>query len=145
MTQRAMRDIYDDESLLCLTAVSGLFFDDSRSFLSVLALEFEHAKVFVKVTDDDSLRISKAFSPTEEFHSSDFVTLSPCAPWKDALGNHLMWSWVLTNQQGYDDGFQLEFANGVVIQLIALGGISVRAVSSEWMKQGAGDDETTSR
>lgn len=144
MTQSAMRDIHDDESLLCLTAVSGLFFDDSPSFLCVLYLEFENAKVFVEVTEDDSLRISKAFSPSEDLQSSAFLTLSQCAPWKDALGNHLMWSWVLTNQQGYDDGFQLEFANGVVIQLIALGGISVRAVSSEWMKQGAGDDQATS-
>jgi Family of unknown function (DUF6334) len=31
------------------------------------------------------------------------------APWNGVIGSTLIWSWLLTNQQGYCDGLQLEF------------------------------------
>jgi len=39
------------------------------------------------------------------------------------LGKKIMWSWALTNQQGYNDAFQFEFINDkdeVKIQLLAI-------------------------
>lgn len=50
------------------------------------------------------------------------------APWMELIGGRLTWIWVLTNQQGYQDGLRLEFSfvsGGVVTLLVIASGIQI--------------------
>ncbi len=71
--------------------------------LRSLALGFEHGAVLLSaVGEDDTLAISALSAAHGEDVSKD-------QPWNDAVGRALIWLWSLTNQQGYEDGCQLEF------------------------------------
>jgi Family of unknown function (DUF6334) len=39
------------------------------------------------------------------------IPLDAANPWRLALGKPLFWSWSMTDQSGYRDGLQLEFAD----------------------------------
>ncbi len=43
----------------------------------------------------------------------NMLDISETSPWSKCIGFPLMWSWTLTNQQGYEDGLQFEFAVNV--------------------------------
>ena len=71
--------------------------------LAALTLGFERGAVLIAaVGDDDTIRVSAV--PEVEGDS-----LSQLFPWRDAIGRGVIWVWSLTNQQGYQDGSQLEF------------------------------------
>jgi hypothetical protein len=53
-------------------------------------------------TEDDTIALSaEARAPGRD------VSGEP--PWRDAIGRGLLWVWALTNQQGYEDGCQVDF------------------------------------
>lgn len=71
--------------------------------LRSLALGFEHGAVLLSaVGEDDTIAISALPAAYGEGVSQEL-------PWSDAIGRALIWLWSLTNQQGYEDGCQLEF------------------------------------
>lgn len=71
--------------------------------LASLALGFENGAVLVTaVGEDDTI----ALCPVPTAYGED---VSQAVPWRDAIGRGLLWMWSLTNQQGYEDGCQLEF------------------------------------
>lgn len=73
--------------------------------LVALTLRFEHASVLVEAdADDDTIRLTSTSGTEGE-------SLSHLAPWTSAVGRGVRWVWSLTNQQGYDDGVQMEFGN----------------------------------
>ncbi|MCG8424016.1 MAG: DUF6334 family protein [Proteobacteria bacterium] len=125
-----------------LRAVNGVFWhSENESELPVfvaLSLVFEEGEVLVAVEEDDSLFIGdEKMLRTDPATRS--VALSAMAPWNGAIGLPLLWSWTLTNQQGYVDGLQLEFAANVespsvLIQLLAVAGeIKVRQIPPSFM------------
>lgn len=63
------------------------------------------ALVVTAVPEDDTVTISLA-NPTLT-HATDLTTQHP---WRMLIGCALVWQWDLTNQHGYLDGCQLEFA-----------------------------------
>ena len=125
-----------------LRAVNGFFWhseDESEVPMFVaLSLVFEEGEVLIAAEEDDSLLIGDK----EGLHTDPAIrsaSLSALAPWSGTLGLPLLWSWTLTNQQGYVDGLQLEFATNaksasVLIQLLALASeIKVRQIPTAFM------------
>lgn len=65
---------------------------------------------FVVNGDDDSIEIH-----TEQLNDfpaeSIWVSASASELWQHAIGATVVWLWVLSNQQGYEDAAQIEFYN----------------------------------
>jgi hypothetical protein len=59
--------------------------------------------------------------------------ISQVAPWKQVIGKPILWAWLLTNQQGFMDGFQFEVTTSdgyVAVQLMCeASSLSVRLVT----------------
>ena len=70
-----------------------------------ITLSFEHGSVLVSAAPDDDTIAMRAVA------SVDGEDVSAERPWRDAIGRGLIWIWTLTNQQGYEDGCQLEFGD----------------------------------
>lgn len=77
--------------------------DANPNAVSILNVVFERGSFLIEaVSDDDSLRTSlntEPDSPCQDV-SSEF-------PWSLLVGGAPLWLWSLTNQQGYEDGFQI--------------------------------------
>jgi phage tail protein X len=112
-----------------LKRVVGVFatgLDPGESpMLQGVLMEFESKRLAIFVTDDDELALLQRFdegAPGVGLRTSDIGHLHP---WREAIGAPVIWAWVLTNQQGYTDGVQLEFSASadkkpVLVQLLAL-------------------------
>lgn len=106
--------------------------------LLMIRLDFDIDKIYLSVDGNDSLVID-----ADDHLESSLLKckdISMLSPWTEALNNPLLWSWLLTNQQGYTDGLQLEFAKNVsqrsaIVQIIAEGGeIKIRKIPSEFVR-----------
>lgn len=65
---------------------------------------FERGTITVTaMPDDDTVRLSNQ-GPTLP-HRRDLTAIEP---WDRLVGSGVLWMWTLTNQKGYQDGFQLE-------------------------------------
>lgn len=72
-------------------------------------LRFTATDVLLQANDDDSIRVTTDASEVTD-SPIEIRSLSDQEPWRHAIGLTLMWSWKMTNQRGYFDGVQLEFA-----------------------------------
>ncbi len=109
-----------------LINVQGFFFVDEPSddMLVAVQFEFENHVVVLAAQDDDTLQVIESSRHIDEVRV-DSRNLSKLSPWNRALGKPLLWSWRMTNQQGYSDGVQLQFATNVTgekaeVQLIVV-------------------------
>jgi hypothetical protein len=103
--------------------------------LASLALGFEHGAVLVSAAgEDDTIAIRLIASAFGEDVSQEM-------PWRYAVGRALVWLWSLKNQQGYEDGLQLEFGGvrsegqpqHLCVQLmVAASGLQICTVG-EWL------------
>ncbi len=106
--------------------------------LVAIVLEFDRTSVSFAVGADDSINTvdSRPLETDQDYRVSDISGLSP---WDESIGLPLLWSWTLTNQQGYNDGVQFDFAQdggsrSVLIQILGLAGeVKVRRMSSQFM------------
>ncbi|WP_431685526.1 DUF6334 family protein [Hahella sp. NBU794] len=111
-----------------LVDVIGYFENSEESstecVLCAMGFIFEESKFYIVVQEDDSFVLyANDWCSDPKWKSISFMKRRP---WSLAIGNPLLWSWVLHNQQGYFDGIQLEFAKStesrsVIVQLVALG------------------------
>jgi len=92
--------------------------------VGALSLTFDSGVVVLIAEADASLTISDpaGWQPDPGLVP---ISLDVKEPWNLALGKPLLWTWSMTNQFGYRDGLQLEFAEdvtdtSVVIQLIVM-------------------------
>jgi hypothetical protein len=78
------------------------------------AFTFEGGRLTVSAqAEDDSISVG-----SEPLSSGSVEDISQQQPWDSLIGSGLIWSWRLRNQQGYDDGFQVEFHAGAQSTLI---------------------------
>lgn len=90
--------------------------------------------LFLVDPDDDSIVI-QAEEP--QYISGDliYVPASATQVWRNAIGANLEWIWVLSNQQGYQDGVQIEYhkpasrARGCVQFIARASSLEVRIIS----------------
>lgn len=106
----------------------GYFYDrDLPDSVGLIKLVFRKGTYVIIATDDDYLEIVReAPENIPKYREYIETGMSDSLPWKSALYKPLRWIWIMTNQQGYTDGLQLEFARDiadrpVVIQLMAVG------------------------
>jgi Family of unknown function (DUF6334) len=89
-----------------LRAVTAHDFEGDPRFTSHIVLEFEASRLVLSTLQgDDSILLS-----------DDLPSTSGCVPrvapaWTPALGRAVLWSWLLTNHQGYVDGVRFDFRN----------------------------------
>jgi Family of unknown function (DUF6334) len=106
-----------------------------------LTLDFDGVQVVFAACADDSIAVctTSDAQALEDDEAVETVDLTDAEPWRAAVGRPLMWTWSMTNQQGYRDAFQLEFAvdtsdTSVVIQLVVLASwIHIRLVDEAYL------------
>ena len=86
-------------------------------------LSFQNLELSIIATEDDTVELTQGTVGTDPDHS---LHVSDEVPWSQAIGKPLRWGWLMTNQQGYQDAVQFEFARSVaepatIIQLVAIG------------------------
>lgn len=89
----------------------AVFDDDSegRVFVTAVEMRFESIVATVYVEPDyDTLRLELGEMRVDPDCIAKAATSTE--PWAKAVGKTLSWIWLLTNQQGYEDGFRFEFA-----------------------------------
>jgi hypothetical protein len=69
-----------------------------------IEIECEHG-LFTVVADDELDTVSVDFAESCLQFKRD---ISDSDPWNRVIGSPILWAWLLTNQQGYTDGFQFE-------------------------------------
>lgn len=89
---------------------------------AALILSFEHGTfTIMAVADDDSIALQRGRLPFDIGH--ELISIAHREPWSHALGSTVRWGWAMTNQQGYTDAVQLEFAGparNLIVQLICV-------------------------
>ena len=83
---------------------------DGVDWIDAIELSFNNGVVCtVSVESEfDTLRLEVGeMNFGEECFDMDATKLMP---WTDFIGGRLSWIWVLTNQQGYEDGLRIEFS-----------------------------------
>ena len=103
-----MRRVTDDFGILL--SVGGRrevgFDGDGVQKFEEITLEFAHGRLSVlAVGADDSIEITESKRP-----SGAQADLSATDVWQQALGSRAIWTWSMRNQQGFHDGFQIEFS-----------------------------------
>lgn len=108
---------------------------DSKPSLCELGFIFEKSSLHVVAQEDDSFVLHSSESCSDPELTP--LSLMDSRPWSSAIGNPILWSWVLCNNQGYFDGIQIEFSENtesksVVVQLVSLGSeVKLRVVAEK--------------
>lgn len=101
---------------------------------NAIVLRFESGSTTVSVSDFDSVEIVSAepqlstrSGKGESTSDSLPSPLTRASPWARLMGTDVVWAWVLTNNQGFSDGIQIEFIDlesrvTTIVQLMAEGG-----------------------
>lgn len=132
-----LRDVHD-RRLRLREVIARLDDPGPRRSIEALSLVFDDVTCVMLAEQDDSLSIASGPDPLLA-SGAPSLSLSAEDPWCLAVGKPLLWSWSMTNQQGYRDGCQIEFAedvsdSSVVIQLIVVASaIKVRVVDEEFL------------
>lgn len=93
------------------------FIDGDPRFTSRIVLHFERERLVLFADEDTDAIILADDAPATSDGAEAEV-------WKAASGRSILWSWILTNHQGYIDGVRFDFRNTVadrpvVIEVIA--------------------------
>jgi len=99
-----------------LMNVEGQFFVyDEMSMMVAVKLTFEIAVVLLSAMNDDTMNVEfgGVFTNLDQHEVRPLTSLSP---WKNAMSRPLAWAWRMTNQQGYFDGLQLDFAESTEVE-----------------------------
>ena len=82
---------------------------DGTDWVESVEMQFENIVITVYVdTDFDTLRVNLG----EMKVNSDcyLKVVTSVKPWDELIGRRIAWIWLLTNQQGYEDGLRFEFS-----------------------------------
>jgi hypothetical protein len=75
-------------------------------FTSFNEIEFIFERgIFTVAVDDELDTVSMKFGESSNQFKTD---VSDAEPWIRVIHKPILWAWLLTNQQGYTDGFQFE-------------------------------------
>ncbi|WP_145924387.1 DUF6334 family protein [Microbulbifer aggregans] len=102
---KALQDIHDSAGVL-RHVVEYQF---ANELLIALELCFQSRTYFLLADAElDALVITDSWGPDDKNLSSTDVSRN--YPWNKVIGQEVLWSWMLTNHQGYSDGMRMEFA-----------------------------------
>lgn len=83
---------------------------DGKDWIDAIEMRFENdtiATIYVEA-EFDTLRLELSEMKLNEDCSIKVAT--SVKPWNEVLGRNLSWIWLLSNQQGYEDGLRFEFS-----------------------------------
>ena len=106
-----------------------LFTDDVESeFLDAVVMKFGNTFIKITAMQDDSIKVVEV--NVLDFCSvpSDKVKSKCSTVWNRCIGLPIRWFWLMENNKGYTDAFQIEFAKNVSEKPIS---IQLRAEASE--------------
>ena|SRR5687768_4950584 len=82
---------------------------DGKDWIEAVEIRFESAVATVYVESDyDTLRLE--LSEMKVGSDCYIKVATSTEPWDKVAGRSLSWIWLLTNQQGYEDGLRFEFS-----------------------------------
>lgn len=82
---------------------------DGPDWIDAIEMRFETTVTTIYVEPDfDTLRLE--LSEMKVGSDCYIKVATSVKPWDDVVGRPLAWVWLLTNQQGYEDGFRFEFS-----------------------------------
>jgi hypothetical protein len=98
--------------------------DEDGEWLVAVQFRFDEGFLAIEVDPDhDEVELSfDEAGPSALRHWDDVVRLDAADVYADVLGLSSAWRWLLCNQQGYRDGFQIEFGpadSTITVQYIA--------------------------
>ena len=102
---------------------------NGQDWIDAIELQFENGTVATVYVDSESDSLKLELGEVELRDDCYVRDASPLVPWKEALGRSLSWIWLLTNQQGYEDGLRFEFSSnneGKNVSVVTLIGIASR-------------------
>jgi len=131
MTDPTSRGVEDIGSLNSVVGVCALPPESrgSRFRFDEYVLGFETQSIVISAEpQDDTIRVQYG-GATLPFRED----LTAREPWRTLVGCGVIWAWKLTNQNGYHDGYQIEFARPGecwAIQFMSEGGaLSLRSIA----------------
>lgn len=98
---------------------------DGRDWIDAIEMQLESTIATIYVEPDfDTLRLELSEMRVGADCYSSITTFT--TPWSNIIGKCLSWIWLLTNQQGYEDGMRFQFSanEGETPQIITLIGIA---------------------
>jgi hypothetical protein len=108
-----------------LVGVSYTLFEGNPQFITAVELRFESLTTVLRaVPDDDTLAVSLGIlAPRPGLEM--LIEAADSEPWSTCMGLSVRWAWLLTNQQGYEDGVRLEFgkpgeASSAVVEMVVV-------------------------
>jgi len=108
MTDPISRGVEDIGVLKSVTGVFALPPEDrgAGARFDEYVLDFGTRSIVISAEPkDDSIRAHFG-EPSHSFEEG----LTAREPWRTLIGCSVLWTWTLTNQRGYQDGFQIELA-----------------------------------
>jgi Family of unknown function (DUF6334) len=83
---------------------------DGADWIEAVEMQFENIVFTVSVEPDfDTLRVELS---EMNVNSDCYIKVATSVkPWDGFIGKRLAWIWLLTNQQGYEDGLRFEFSS----------------------------------
>ena len=105
-----------------LVQVQRVTWNELPNDVASFVLTFQKMQLTVNARDDDTVELVEgaiASNPEYSLQTGDEY------PWSEAIGKPIRWGWLMTNQQGYQDGIQIEFAHNVaepstIVQMVAV-------------------------
>lgn len=107
---------------------------EGQDWIDAIEMRFESTIATIYVESDfDTLHLE--LSEMKVGSDCYIKVATTFKPWEGALGKSLSWIWLLTNQQGYEDGLRFEFSakeneTPTIITLIAIAS-SIQMYSSQ--------------
>ncbi|NEO87418.1 MAG: hypothetical protein F6J87_24635 [Spirulina sp. SIO3F2] len=93
-----------------LTNVYAAIFNSDPEFITALSFDLSSTSMTLQVESCYDEVIVNGHPLVLE-KDETVIDVSHKSPWKNALGQRMRWVWLLTNQQGYEDGIRIEFTN----------------------------------
>lgn len=125
-------DMPSDEPLSGLSRVvrHRLIYDGQELMCAAFSLRFAEGVLLIEAEPNtDTIHLSIGAGPELRFDPDSVPVpedVTKTEPWASLVGADVGWRWLLVNQQGYVDGFQVEFSRD-----------HQKVVTCQWMVWGA--------
>lgn len=95
------------------SALSGVryeLFEGDPNFITSVIFRLDAIEIKFKAEPNyDEITVELNNSETDS--DCEIVDVSKISPWTSLIGSQSSWIWLLTNNQGYEDGVRIEFRN----------------------------------
>ena len=116
-------EVFDNDEYL--ERVSSFSFIEIPEEIALLEFKFKKSFIYISIDENyDTLQVDHQIYNKETYMPRRDISGS--VVWRDIIGKHIHWFWILTNNQGYNDGIQFQFRdeNHKIYKTIQLMGLT---------------------